>query len=104
MSYEESKAQVEALGEYLMGKRDQFQKDAEAYVGQRFAHMMHSPSEKDLDKPCRESYGWCWVHMAKALPPKPVMAVGPFSASNELEIDLRDVNPEVLRLLDGDDG
>jgi len=41
------------------------------------------------------------VHMAKALPPEPVVSVGAFQIgrSNELEIDLRDVDPEVVHAL-----
>jgi hypothetical protein len=71
------------------------------HARQRLEHRLFAPTSKDVAKPCRVSYGWCFVHMAKELPPEPVVAVGQFqiARSNELEIDLRDVHPEVVSAL-----
>ena len=97
--YEAYNEKVRALGEHLMGKRDEFQRAAEEYVGLRMVHFAGSPDLKTLRAPCRDSYGWCFVHMAKALPPEPIQSIGALSATTRLEVDLHDVHPDVLRVL-----
>ena len=99
--YEAHNQKLRELGEALIGKskKDEFQRAAEEYVGARMVHMMGSPDLKSLRAPCRDSYGWCFVHMAKALPPEPVRSIGPLSATTRLEVDLHDVHPDVVRAL-----
>ena len=31
-------------------------------------HYLFTPVAKDISKPCRNRWGWCFTHMAKALP------------------------------------
>lgn len=31
-------------------------------------HYLFAPRGQDISKPCRDRWGWCFTHMAKALP------------------------------------
>ena len=72
MSYETAKAQAEAMAARFETIAHELSSLISSEEADRYRawveHYLFAPRGKDISEPCRDRWGWCFTHMAKALP------------------------------------
>ena len=71
-TYEDAKALHEAMADRFETIAPELSALVSSQEAARYRdwveHYLFAPRGQDISKPCRDRWGWCFTHMAKALP------------------------------------